>query len=104
MKTCNKGALFVAAVPSSTPGYNFGLSGKQCKQLIKHLRSKPAWIAAFMWVRHPSSYCAPPHAALAMGAWFTFTTHLTAVASEVMAQRVILWPVVSLGCMRLCVR
>lgn len=46
---CGSGVL-------SLPGYNFGHSWKQCKQLIKHLRCKATWVAAFMWARHPLSY------------------------------------------------
>lgn len=82
-KRCDEGALFVAVVSSKPPGCNFGHSGKQCKQLIKHLRSKPSWVFPFMWARHPSSYFSPPHAVFAMGPGFTVTTHLTAVTSGV---------------------
>lgn len=81
VKRCDQGALFGAVVSSKPPGCNFGHSGKQCKQLIKHLRSKPAWVVLFMWARHPSSYFGPPHAVFAMGPGFTVTTHLTAVTS-----------------------
>lgn len=80
---CEEGALFVAVVLSKPPGCYFGQSGKQCKQLIKHLRSKPAWVVPFMWARHLSSYFGPPHAVFAMGPGFTVTTHLTAVTSKV---------------------
>lgn len=41
-------------VSSSAAGYNFGQSGKQCNQLIKHLRSKPDWVALLLWARHQS--------------------------------------------------
>lgn len=68
----------MAAGPSRTPGCNFGLSGKQCKQLIKHLRSKAVRVAAFMWVSHPSSSRRPRR-----GSAVTSTAQLSAVASGV---------------------
>lgn len=45
----------MAAVSSNPLRYHFGHSGKQCSQLIKHLRYKPARVVSFLWPRHPSS-------------------------------------------------
>ena len=89
-------------VLSSRPGYNFGQSGKQCNQLIKHLRTEPALTVAFMSAGRPSSFFSLPLVNFDMRLGFKVTTHLVAVISKVLAGRVILWIVVLLDCVCSC--
>lgn len=86
----------------SHPAYNFGQSGKQCNRLIKHLRTKPALTVAFMSAGRPSSYFGLPHVDFDTRLGFEVTTHLVAVISKVLAQRVILLIVVLLDCVCSC--
>lgn len=75
-KTCNKAILFMAVVSSITSSCNFGYSGKQCNQLIKHLRRMHDRVAEFMWARHLSSFSV--FSASATGSGFT-STHIITV-------------------------